>query len=105
MRIVLWMKIILSLASVAAVGAWLKGHGAKELWAVIILGSKIADVMLDTLPYVQQKEKLPQLKLKLVDIYLEIENDYTLLQQNQITDDEAVKKLFAHRNTWVKSLS
>lgn len=105
MRIVLWMKIILALASVAAVGAWLKGHEAKELWAVIILGSKIADVMLDTLPYAQQKEKLPQLKLKLVDLFLEIENDYMLLQRNEITPDKAIKKLYAHRNAWVKSLS
>lgn len=105
MRVILWLKILLAVASVGAVGAWLKNHDAKEIWAVIILGSKIADEMLDTLPYAQQRVKLPQLKLKLVDIYLEMEQDLARLKRGDITEEQGLQKFYDHRNTWVKSLS
>lgn len=105
MRVILWLKILLAVAGVGAVGAWLRNHHARELWAVIILGSKIADEMLDTLPYAQQRVKLPQLKLKLVDIYLEMQRDLMVFEKGQITEDEAIDRYYNHRNTWIKSLS
>lgn len=73
MRITLWLKIILSIATVSAVGAWLKGHGAKEVWAFIIVLAELADAMMNTLPYAEQRTKLPQMKIKLTDIYVEME--------------------------------
>lgn len=105
MRVTLWIKIILSFASISAVGAWLKNHRMAETWALIIVLAEIADAMMDTLPYLQQRIQLPQLKIKLVDIMLEVERDYMLLCNDELTDKVALQRLYAHRNTWIKSLS
>lgn len=104
MRVTLWLKIIMAIATVSAVGAWLQNHQVKELWAVIILGAKIADVMFDTLPYMQQRITLPQLKIKLVDIMLEMHHDLDRLNAGRITDTEATNSYYAHLNAWTKSL-
>lgn len=105
MRITLWLKIILSIATVSAVGAWLKGHGAKEVWAFIIVLAELADAMMNTLPYAEQRTKLPQMKIKLTDIYVEMEHDLTRLETGQITETDALEKYFAHRDTWGKALA
>ena len=105
MRVVLWMKIILSIATVTAVGGWLKNHQAKELWAFIIVLAELSDAMIDTLPYADQRVKLPQLKLKLVDIYIEMQHDMIRFERGDIGEIEALDRYYNHRNTWVKSLS
>lgn len=104
MRFVLWMKVILSIATVAAVGSWLKGHGAKEVWAFIIVLAELADAMMDTLPYAEQRVKLPQLKLKLVDIYFEVERDLVRYQRKELTGEQAIDRYYNHINTWAKTL-
>lgn len=105
MRITLWIKIVLSFASISAVGAWLKNHKMAETWALVIVFAEIADAMMDTLPYMQQRIHLPQLKIKLVDIYLEVEHDYMLLSAGEMSDRDALERLYSHRNAWIKSLS
>lgn len=105
MRITLWLKIILSIATVAAVGSWLKGHGAKEVWAFIIVLAELADAMMNTLPFADQKSRLPQLKIKLVDIYFEMERDLIRLKQGDITEAEAIDRFYNHQNTWAKALA
>lgn len=104
MRITLWLKIILSIATVSAVGAWLKGHGAKEVWAFIIVLAELADAMMDTLPYAEQRRNLPQTKTKLNDIFIEMEQDMMRLETGQITENDALEKYFAHRDAWGKAL-
>ena len=105
MRITLWLNIIIAVAGIGAVGAWLSDKGVKELWAMIIIFSKVADVMIDTLPFSEQRIKLPQLKLKLVDIVMEMERDQLSFERGNITEDEAINKFYDHRNAWIKSLS
>lgn len=104
MRTTLWFKIILSVATVAAVGSWLRNHGAKEIWAFIIVLAELADAMMNTLPYAEQRVKLPQTKLKLVDILLELQHDLLRLESEEITVFEAADKYYNHLNTWGKSL-
>ena len=104
-RITLWFKIILSVATVAAVGSWLRGHGAKEVWAFIIVLAELADAMMNTLPYAEQRKNLPQMKIKVADIYVEMEHDLMRLETGQITEVEALEKYFNHRNAWGKALS
>lgn len=105
MRFVLFMKIMLSIATVAAVGAWLRNHGAKEVWAFIIVLAELADAMMDTLPYAEQRVKLPQMKIKLVDILLEVQRDLIRFERGELDDAEAIDRYYNHRNAWVKSLS
>ena len=105
MRITLWLKIILSIATVSAVGAWLKGHGAKEVWAFIIVLAELADAMMNTLPYAEQRTKLLAMKIKLTDVYIEMEHDLTRLENGLITEDAALEKYFAHRDAWGKALA
>lgn len=104
MRTVLLLKIVLSVATVAAVGAWLRNHGAREIWAFIIVLAELADAMMDTLPYAEQRVKLPQMKIKLVDILLEVQRDLLRLENGEITEFEAADKYYNHRNAWIKSL-
>lgn len=105
MRVTLWFKIILSVATVTAVGSWLRGHGAKEVWAFIIVLAELADAMMNTLPYADQRVKIPQMKIKLADVYVEMEHDLMRLETGQITEVEALGKYFDHRNAWGKALS
>lgn len=105
MRITLWFKIILSVATVTAVGSWLRGHGAREVWAFIIVLAELADAMMNTLPYADQRVKIPQMKIKLADVYVEMEHDLMRLETGQITEVEALGKYFDHRNAWGKALS
>lgn len=105
MRVTLWFKIILSVATVTAVGSWLRGHGAKEVWAFIIVLAELADAMMNTLPYADQRTKIPQMKIKLADVYVEMEHDLMRLETGQITEVEALGKYFDHRNAWGKALS
>lgn len=105
MRVTLWFKIILSVATVTAVGSWLRGHGAKEVWAFIIVLAELADAMMNTLPYADQRTKIPQMKIKLADVYVEMEHDLMRLETGQITEVEALGKYFGHRNAWGKALS
>lgn len=105
MRITLWFKIILSVATVTAVGSWLRGHGAKEVWAFIIVLAELADAMMNTLPYSDQRTRIPQMKIKLADVYVEMEHDLMRLETGQITEVEALGKYFDHRNAWGKALS
>lgn len=105
MRVTLWFKIILSVATVTAVGSWLRGHGAKEVWAFIIVLAELADAMMNTLPYADQRVKIPQMKIKLADVYVEMEHDLMRLETGQMTEVEALGKYFDHRNAWGKALS
>lgn len=105
MRVTLWFKIILSVATVTAVGSWLRGHGAKEIWAFIIVLAELADAMMNTLPYADQRVKIPQMKIKLADVYVEMEHDLMRLETGQMTEVEALGKYFDHRNAWGKALS
>lgn len=104
MRTTLWFKIILSVATVTAVGSWLRNHGAKEMWAFIIVLAELADAMMNTLPYAEQRVKLPQMKIKLADILLEMQRDLLRLESGDITEYEAADKYYNHRNAWGKSL-
>lgn len=105
MRITLWFKITMSVATVTAVGAWLRNHGAKETWAFIIVLAELADAMMNTLPYSDQRTRIPQMKIKLADVYVEMEHDLMRLETGQMTEVEALGKYFDHRNAWGKALS
>lgn len=105
LRVTLGIKIILSIATVPAVGAWLKGHGEKEEWIFIIVLAELTDAMINPLPYAEQRTKLPQMKIKSADIYIEMENDLTRQETGLITEAAALEKYFAHRDARGKALT
>lgn len=102
MRVTLWLKVIVAFASVYSIGAWLRKHGEGETWALILIFGEIADMLFDTLPYFQQRVTLPQMKLKMEDIFLELESDRILFDRGEISEDEAIRRYFSHRKSWLK---
>lgn len=102
MRITLWLKVIVAFASVYSIGAWLQKHGNGELWALILIFAEIADMLFDTLPYFNQRIQLPQMKLKLEYIELDLKRDMFSFERGEITEDEALRRYFENRAAWLK---
>lgn len=102
MRITLWLKVIVAFASVYSIGAWLRKHGNGEVWALILIFGEIADMLFDTLPYFQQRVELPQMKLKMEHILIELESDGTQFDRGDILEDEALRRYYSHRKAWLK---
>lgn len=42
MRVTLWLKIIVAFISVGAIASWLKDHGHKEIWALLLIFGQLA---------------------------------------------------------------
>lgn len=102
MRVTLWLKIIVSIASISAIASWLKDHGHKEIWALILIFSEIANMLLDNLPYFQQRINLPQMKLKMEHIEIELKSDMLQFERGDINEEEALRRYFSHRKAWLK---
>lgn len=102
MRVTLWLKVIVAFASIYSIGAWLRKHGEGEVWALILIFGEIADMLFDTLPYFQQRVTLPQMKLKMEHIFLELESDRIQFDRGEISEDEAIRRYFSHRKAWLK---
>lgn len=102
MRITLWLKVIVAFASIYSIGAWLRKHGSGELWALILIFAEVADMLFDTLPYFNQRIELPQMKLKLEHIEIELKRDMFKFERGDIDEEEALRRYFAHRKAWLK---
>ena len=102
MRITTWLKVIVAFASIYSIGSWLRKHGSGELWALILIFAEVADMLFDTLPYFQQRIELPQMKLKLEHILIEFASDLTQLERNTIDENEALRRYYNHRKSWLK---
>lgn len=105
MRITLWLKVIVAFASVYAIGAWLQKHGHGEIWALVLIFAEIADMLFDTLPYFQQRIILPKMQLKLEHIELDLKADMFRLECGEIGIEEAMRRYFEHRKTWIKAIN
>lgn len=105
MRITLWLKLIVAFASVYAIGSWLQKHGRGEIWALVLIFAELADMLFDTLPYFQQRITLPQMLLKLEHIELDLKEDMFAFERGEMTEDEALRRYFGHRKTWLKSIA
>ena len=103
LRITVWLKIIVSLVFVSAIASWLKYHGHKEIWAFLLIFSQLADMLLDNLPYFNQRINLPQMKIKLEHIEIELKSDLLQFERGIIDEDEAVRRYFANRKAWLKA--
>ena len=103
LRITVWLKIIVSLVSVSAIASWLKYHGHKEIWALLLIFSELADMLLDNLPYFNQRINLPQMKIKLEHIEIELKSDLLQFERGIIDEDEAIRRYFANRKAWLKA--
>ena len=104
MRVTMILKVIVAFASITAIGAWLKDHGHKEIWAMILIFSEIADMLFDTLPYFQQRITLPPQITKLDHIEVDLKQDLLLFETSQIDKEEALRRYFSHRRTWIKTV-
>ena len=102
MRITTWLKVIVAFASIYSIGSWLRKHGSGELWALILIFAEVADMLFDTLPYFQQRIELPQMKLKLEHILIEFASDLTQLERDTIDENEALRRYYNHRKSWLK---
>ena len=102
MRITTWLKVIVAFASIYSIGSWLQEHGRGEIWALILIFAEIADMLFDTLPYFQQRVELPQMKLKLEHILIEFASDLTQLERDTIDENEALRRYYNHRKSWLK---
>ena len=102
MRITTWLKVIVAFASIYSIGSWLQKHGSGELWALILIFAEVADMLFDTLPYFQQRIVLPQMKLKLEHILIEFASDLTQLERDTIDENEALRRYYNHRKSWLK---
>lgn len=104
MRITLWLKLLVTLASIYSISSWLHNHHHANTWALILVVSEVAGVLLDTLPYFQQRIELPKLKLGLSHIYYDLSADFYKFQRGELSENEALRRLFAHRKAWVKTV-
>ncbi|WP_409369161.1 hypothetical protein [Lysinibacillus sp. 38-6] len=105
MRITLWLKVIVAFASISAIGAWLRANGNGQIWALILIFAQIADMLFDTLPYFQQRITLPQQQLKLEHIEIDLKKDLLQFEMGLITAEEAFRRYFEHRKSWVKAIA
>lgn len=104
MRITLWLKLFLTLSSIYSISAWLKDHHHANIWALILVISEVSGVLLDTLPYFQQRIELPKLKLNLEHVYFEMVQDYWHFERGEIDENEAIRRYWSHRKAWVKAV-
>lgn len=104
MRVTLWLKLLITMSSIYSISAWLKDHHHANIWALILVISEVAGVLLDTLPYFQQRIELPKLKLALSHIYYDLATDFYKFQRGELSENEAIRRLFAHRKAWVKTV-
>ena len=105
MRITLMLKLLLTLSSIFSIAQWLKSHHHGNVWALILVISEVAGVLLDTLPYFQQRIELPKTKLKLEHIYFDMIRDFTKFQRFEIDEREAQRRYWTHRRAWVNATS
>ncbi|MCQ2308071.1 MAG: hypothetical protein MJ000_11010 [Bacteroidales bacterium] len=105
MRITLILKLITTLASIYSISAWLEDHDKANWWALILVLSEIAGVLLDTLPFFQQRIELPKVKLKLEHIYFDMIEDFNMFQRAEIDEKEALRRYWSHRRSWVQATS
>lgn len=104
MRVTLWLKLLVTLSSIYSISAWLHNHHHANIWALILVISEVAGVLLDTLPYFQQRMELPKLKLSLEHIYFEFIVDSIEYQRGEISEKEAIRRYWSHRKAWVKAI-
>jgi len=104
MRITLWLKLLVTLSSIYSISAWLKDHHHANTWALILVISEVAGVLLDTLPYFQQRIELPKLKLALSHIYFDLIRDFVMFERGELSEDEAIRRYWAHRTNWIKTV-
>lgn len=104
MRITLWLKVLVTLASIYSISSWLHDHHHSNVWALILVISEVSGVLLDTLPYFQQRIELPKLKLGLSHIYYDLSADFYKFQRGELSENEALRRLFAHRKAWLKAV-
>ena len=104
MRITLWLKLLLTMSSIYSISAWLKSHHHANIWALVLIVSEVSGVLLDTLPYFQQRMELPKMKLKLEHIYFDIIRDFVKFERGELKEDEAIRRYWDHRKNWVKSV-
>ena len=104
MRITLWLKLLVTLSSIYSISAWLHNHHHANIWALVLVISEVAGVLLDTLPYFQQRMELPKLKLSLEHIYFEFIVDSIEYQRGEISEKEAIRRYWSHRKAWVKAI-
>ena len=104
MRVTLWLKLLVTLSSIYSISAWLHNHHHANIWALVLVISEVAGVLLDTLPYFQQRMELPKLKLSLEHIYFEFIVDSIEYQRGEISEKEAIRRYWSHRKAWVKAI-
>lgn len=104
MRITLTLKLIVTLSSIYSISAWLKDHHHANIWALILVISEVAGVLLDTLPYFQQRIELPKMKILLEHIELDLKIDMLHFERGEVDDAEALRRYFSHRKTWAKAV-
>lgn len=104
MRVTLWLKLIVTLSSIYSIAEWLKSHDHANTWALILVVSEVAGVLLDTLPYFQQRIELPKMKLNLEAIYFDLIRDFVKFERCELTEDEAIRRYWDHRRKWVSAV-
>ena len=104
MRVTLWLKLLITLSSIYSISAWLHNHHHANIWALVLIISEVAGVLLDTLPYFQQRIELPKLKLSLEHVYFELIQDYCHFERGEIDEKEALRRYWSHRKAWVKAV-
>lgn len=104
MRVTLWLKLLITLSSIYSISAWLHNHHHANIWALVLIISEVAGVLLDTLPYFQQRIELPKLKLSLEHVYFEFITDSIKYQRGEISEKEAIRRYWSHRKAWVKAV-
>lgn len=104
MRVTLWLKLLVTMSSIYSISQWLQDHHKANTWALILVISEVSGVLLDTLPYFQQRIELPKLKLGLSHIYFELIGDFVMYERGEMTDDEAIRRYWVHRKNWIKTV-
>lgn len=104
MRVTLWLKLLVTMSSIYSISQWLHDHHRANTWALILVISEVSGVLLDTLPYFQQRIELPKLKLGLSHIYFELIGDFVMYERGEMTDDEAIRRYWVHRKNWIKTV-
>ena len=105
MRITLILKLLLTLSSIFSIASWLKSHNHDNIWALILVISEVSGVLLDTLPYFQQRIELPKVKIKLEHIYFDMIRDFNKFQRGELDEREAQRRYWSHRRSWIQSTS
>lgn len=105
MRITLMLKVLITLSSIYSISAWLEDHHRANTWALILVISEVAGVLLDTLPYFQQRIEIPKMKVKLEHIYFELVENFSDFERGKLSEDEALRRYFANRKAWIKTVS